>query len=65
MLLEVLGVLLACLLALWFVYDYEIRSRMKLTDKIPGPRAYPLLGNLLDVGLNHESKLQKSALPTA
>jgi hypothetical protein len=51
-------ILLACLLALLFYKDYKIRSRMKLSERIPGPKALPLLGNLLDIGFNTDSKLQ-------
>jgi len=57
MLLAALTLLLVCLLALLFFKDYKIRSRMKLSEKIPGPKALPLLGNLLDIGLNSDSKL--------
>jgi len=55
MLLGALSLLLACLLALLFFKDYK--TRMKLTENIPGPKALPLLGNVLDVGFNGESKL--------
>jgi len=57
MMLGALSLLLACLLALLFFKDYKTRSRMKLSGNIPGPKALPLLGNLLDVGFNGESKL--------
>jgi len=57
MLLGALSLLLACLLALLFFKDYKARSRMKLSENIPGPKALPLLGNLLDIGLNIDSKL--------
>jgi len=57
MLLGALSLLLACLLALLFFKDYKTRSRMKLSENIPGPKALPLLGNLLDLGINSESKL--------
>jgi hypothetical protein len=57
MLLAALSLLLACLLALLFFKDYQTRSRMKLTERIPGPKALPLLGNLLDIGFNSDSKL--------
>ena len=56
MLLAALSFLL-CLLALLFFKDYKIRSRMKLSERIPGPKALPLLGNLLDIGFNSDSKL--------
>jgi hypothetical protein len=58
MLLAALILLLACLLALLFYKDYMTRSRMKLSDSIPGPKALPLLGNILEIGLNNDSKLQ-------
>jgi len=58
MLLAALILLLACLLALLFFRDYKTRSRMKLSDRIPGPKALPLLGNILDMGFNTDSKLQ-------
>ena len=45
------------LFALLFFKDYKIRSRMKLSETIPGPKALPLLGNLLDIGFNSDSKL--------
>nr|AAC03111.2 family 4 cytochrome P450 [Coptotermes acinaciformis] len=51
MLLVALGLLLACLLAVLFLNDFKTRSRMQLADKIPGPKALPVLGNLLDFGL--------------
>ena len=57
MLLGALSLILACLLALLFFKDYQARSRMKLTENIPGPKAFPLLGNLLDIGFKSESKL--------
>ena len=57
MLLAALSLLLACLLALLFFKDYQTRSRMKLADSIPGPKELPLLGNLLDIGFNSDSKL--------
>jgi len=56
MLLGALSLLLACLLVLLCFKDYKTRSRMKLSENIPGPKALPLLGNLLDIGLNSESK---------
>jgi len=31
---------------------------MKLSENIPGPKALPLLGNILDIGLNSDSKLR-------
>jgi hypothetical protein len=57
MLLPALSVLLACLLALLFYKDYKTRCRMKLAERIPGPKTLPLVGNLLDMGLNIDSKL--------
>jgi hypothetical protein len=57
MLLAALSFLLACLLALLFLKDYETRSRMKLSEIIPGPKALPLVGTLFDIGLNSDSKL--------
>ena len=57
MLLGALSLLLACLLALLFFKDYKIRSRLKLSERIPGPKALPLLGNVLDIGFNSDSKL--------
>jgi len=58
MLLAVLILLLACLLALLFFKDYKTRSRMKLSESIPGPKALPLVGNVLDSGFTAESKLR-------
>jgi hypothetical protein len=55
--LAALILLLACLLALLFFKDYKTRSRMKLSDRIPGPRTLPLVGNLLDIGFTSDSKL--------
>ena len=57
MLVAILSLLLVCFLALLFFKDYRIRSRMKLSESIPGPKAFPLLGNILDIGLNSDSKL--------
>jgi len=57
MLLAALSLVLACLLALLFFKDYQTRSRMKLSERIPGPKALPLLGNLLYIGFNSDSKL--------
>jgi len=57
MLLAALSLLLVCLLALWIFKDYKTRSRMKLSETMPGPKALPLLGNLLDIGLNIDGKL--------
>ena len=57
MLLGALSLLLACLLALLFFKDYKTRSRMKLSESIPGPKALPLLGNLFDVMFYIDSKL--------
>jgi len=57
MLLAALSHLLFCLLALLFFKDHNTRSRMKLSESIPGPKALPLLGNVLDIGLNSDSKL--------
>jgi len=56
-LLGALSLLLACLLVLLFFKDYKARSRMKQAENIHGPKALPLLGNLLDIGLNSDSKL--------
>jgi hypothetical protein len=56
MLLGALSLLLVCLLALLFFIDYKTRSRLKLSESIPGPRALPLLGNVLDVWFNLDSK---------
>jgi hypothetical protein len=58
MLLAALSLLLACLLALLFLKYYKTRSLMKLTANIPGPKAFPLVGNLLDPNFKPESKLQ-------
>jgi len=57
MLLAALSLLLVCLLKLLFFKDYNTRSRMQLVERIPGPKALPLLGNLLDMGLKSDSKL--------
>jgi len=57
MLLAALSFLLVCLLALLFFKDYKTRSRMQLSERIPGPKALPLVGNLLDIGFNSDSKL--------
>jgi hypothetical protein len=57
MLLVALSLILVCLLALLFFKDYKTRSRMKLAERIPGPKALPLVGNLLDTELNIDSKL--------
>jgi hypothetical protein len=56
MLFGALSLLLVCLLALLFFKDYKTRSRMKLSERIPGPKALPLVGNLMDIGLNSDSK---------
>jgi hypothetical protein len=39
-----------------FFKDYKTRSRMKLSESIPGPRVLPLLGSVLDLGFNSDSK---------
>jgi len=57
MLLAALSLLLAYLLALLFFKDYQTRSRMKLSERIPGPKALPLLGNVLDFIFYIDSKL--------
>jgi hypothetical protein len=57
MLLAALILLLACLLALLFFKDYMTRSRMKLSESIPGPKALPLVGNFLDLMFYIDSKL--------
>jgi len=57
MLLAALSLLLVCLLALLFFKDYKTRSRMKLSESIPGPKALPLLGNWLGMLLYIDSKL--------
>ena len=57
MLLAALSFLLVCLLALLFFKDYKTRSRMKLSERIPGPKALPLLGNLLGIIFYIDSKL--------
>jgi len=57
MLLAALNHLLFCLLALLFFKDYQTRSAIKMTESIPGPKALPLLGNLLDISFNSDSKL--------
>jgi hypothetical protein len=56
MLLGVLSLLLVCLLALLLFKDYKTKSRMKLSERIPGPRALPLVGNVLDMWFNLDSK---------
>jgi hypothetical protein len=61
MLLVALGLLLACLLAVLFLNDFKTRSRMQLAERIPGPKALPVLGNLLDMGFNNDSKLHMFA----
>jgi hypothetical protein len=60
MLLAALSLLLACLLALLFFNDYKARSRMKLSERMLGPKALPLVGNVLDIGFNIDSKLHVS-----
>jgi len=57
MLLAALSLLLAYLLALLFFKDYKTRSRMKISERIPGPKALPLLGNVLDFIFYIDSKL--------
>ena len=57
MLLAALSLLVVCLLALLFFKDYKTRSRMKLSESIPGPKALPLLGNILDIGFNSDGML--------
>jgi hypothetical protein len=57
MLLGVLSLVLVCLQALLFFKDYKTRSRMKLSERIPGPKMVPLLGNVLDNGFNSDRKL--------
>jgi hypothetical protein len=63
MLLGALSLLLACLLLLLFFKDYKTRSRMKLSGRIPGPKALPVLGNILDIGINSDSKLHMFVCP--
>ena len=63
MLFAALSVLLVSLLALLFFKDYQTRSRMKLSEKIPGPKALPLLGNLVNIGFNIDSKLRMFVRP--
>jgi hypothetical protein len=58
MLLAVLSLLLACLLALLFFKDYKTRYRMKLSERIPGPKGLPFLGNILDADFKVDSKLR-------
>jgi hypothetical protein len=57
MLLATLSLLLLCLLALLFFKDYNTRSRMQLSERIPGPKALPLLGNFLGMLFYIDSKL--------
>ena len=64
MLLVAVSLLLACLLALLLFNDYRTRSRLKLAERIPGPKALPLLGNLVDIGFRDDSKLCLSASHT-
>lgn len=50
-----------CLLLLALLIYYLVWSQsrfVKLIDAIPGPRAYPILGNLLDVAnVDHDGDL--------
>ena len=62
MLLGALSLLLVCLLLLLLFKDYKTKSRMKLSESIPGPKALPLVGNLLDIGINSDSKLHMFVL---
>jgi hypothetical protein len=64
MLLGALSLLLVCLLALLFFKDYQTRSRMKLSERIPGPRVLPLVGSLLELGFNTDGKLHVFVLTT-
>jgi hypothetical protein len=64
MLLGALSLILACLLALLFFKDYKTRSCMKLAEKIPGPKALPMLGNILDLMLYFDRKLHCFCLAT-
>jgi hypothetical protein len=57
MLLGVLSLILACLLALLLFKDYKTSSRMKLAERIPGPKALPLLGKVLDLMLCFDRRL--------
>jgi hypothetical protein len=57
MLLVALSLLLVSLLVLLFFKDYKTRSRMKLSERIPGPKALPLLGNFLEFIFYIDSKL--------
>jgi len=59
MLLAALSLLLVCLLALLFFKDYKTRSRMKLSQKLPGPMALPLLGNFWGMIFYYQSKLRE------
>jgi len=63
MLLAALSLLLVCLLALLFFKDYKIRSRMKLSERIPGPKAHTLLGNILGMIFYIDSKLHVFVCP--
>jgi len=62
MLLGALSLLLVCLLLLLLFKDYKTKSSMKLSESIPGPKALPLVGNLLDIGINSDSKLHMFVL---
>jgi hypothetical protein len=57
MLLAALSLLLLCLLALLLFKDYKTRSGMQLSERIPGPKALPLLGNFLGMIFYVDSKL--------
>jgi len=47
MLLAALSLLLVCLLTLLFFKDNKTRSRIKLSEMVPGHKAFPLFGNFL------------------
>jgi hypothetical protein len=57
MLLGALSLLLVCLLVLLFFKDYKIRSQMKLSERIPGPKALPLVGCSLEMVFYIGSKM--------
>lgn len=56
MLLGMLSVFLVCLVALFVLCHFKMKPLLELSDKLPGSKPLPFLGNILDLGLNYEGK---------
>jgi hypothetical protein len=54
MLILVLSIFLTIIFTILIIFRVKTRHMLKYSEKIPGPKTLPILGNVLDFGLKSE-----------